>query len=75
MQSRDIPVERVCLLNPKVPLTPTPSDGDAGKFTWFFFGVRPRPFFPALSSFAVSPSNIVFLFLSVADFGWFGWSG
>jgi hypothetical protein len=56
MQSRDIPLERVCLLDPKAPLTPTPSDGDAAKFTWFFFDVRHRPFLLSLfllSSFTV----------------------
>jgi hypothetical protein len=45
MKSRDvdIPLERVCLLDPKASLALTPSDGDAGKFTWFLFGVRPIP--------------------------------
>jgi hypothetical protein len=37
-----------CLLDPKAPSMPTLSDGDAGKFTWFFFSVRLRPFFPSL---------------------------
>src|SRR6266576_1705966 len=43
MKSRDIdiPLEQVCLLDPKASLALTPSDGDAGKFTWFLFGVRP----------------------------------
>src|SRR6267154_4584219 len=37
MKSRDvdIPLEQVCLLDPKASLALTPSDGDAGKFTWF----------------------------------------
>ena len=51
MKSRDvdIPLEQVCLLDPKASLALTPSDGDAGKFTWFLFGVRPRPFpFPPI---------------------------
>ena len=41
MKSRDIdiPLERVCLLDPKASLALTPSDGDAGEFTWFLFGV------------------------------------
>ena len=43
MQSRNMPRERVCLLDPKASLALTPSDGDAGKFTWFLFGVRPQP--------------------------------
>jgi len=36
----DIPLERVCLLDPKASLALTPSDaaGDAGNFTWFLFG-------------------------------------
>jgi len=41
MNSRDIdtiPLERVCLLDPKASLALTPSDGNAGKFTWFLFG-------------------------------------
>lgn len=50
MKSRDIdiPIERVCLLDPKASTALTPSDGDAGKFTWFLFGVRSRslPFPP-----------------------------
>jgi hypothetical protein len=43
MKSRDIdiPLERACLLDPKAPSALTPADGDAGKFTWFLFGVRP----------------------------------
>jgi hypothetical protein len=50
MKSRDIdiPLERVCLLDPKASLALTPSDGDAGKFTWFLFGVRPRPSLPPI---------------------------
>jgi hypothetical protein len=40
----DISLEQVCLLDPKASLALTPSDGDAGKFTWFLFGVRPHPF-------------------------------
>ena len=57
MKSRDIdiPLEQVCLLDPKAPLALTPSDGDAGKFTWFLFGVRPilpiHRFFLSFSSF------------------------
>jgi hypothetical protein len=45
MKTRDIeiPLERVCLLDPKASLALTPSDGDTGKFTWFLFGVRPIP--------------------------------
>ncbi|KAF8495453.1 DUF431-domain-containing protein [Russula emetica] len=40
MKSRDIdiPLERVCLLDPKASLALTPSDGEEGKFTWFLFG-------------------------------------
>jgi hypothetical protein len=51
MKSRgdiDIPLEQVCLLDPKASLALTPSDGDAGKFTWFLFGVRPSPIHPSL---------------------------
>ncbi|KAF8477713.1 hypothetical protein DFH94DRAFT_755261 [Russula ochroleuca] len=43
MQSRNIPQECVCLLDPKASLALSPSDGDAGKFTWFLFGVRDDP--------------------------------
>ena len=51
-QTRNIPHERVCLLDPKASLALTPSDGDAGKFTWFLFGVRPQLcFFASLSPF------------------------
>jgi hypothetical protein len=57
MKSRDIdiPLEQVCLLDPKASLALTPSDGDAGKFTWFLFGVRPVPPSIALPSFLPSP--------------------
>ena len=49
-QTRNIPHERVCLLDPKASLALTPSDGDAGKFTWFLFGVRLQLcFFASLS--------------------------
>jgi len=43
MQARDIPLEHVCLLDPKAPTALTPADGDgdaASKFAWFLFGVR-----------------------------------
>ena len=52
MQSRNIPHERVCLLDPKASLALSPSDGDTGKFTWFLFGVRP-----------LSPSFVFLAFL------------
>jgi hypothetical protein len=68
MKSRDIdiPLEQVCLLDPKASLALTPSDGDAGKFTWFLFGVRPSPY-PSLvysfilSSFTILSSSVSFL--------------
>jgi Predicted SAM-dependent RNA methyltransferase len=81
----DIPLERVCLLDPKASLALTPSDGDAGKFTWFLFGVRPVPSRPfpsihihcsfSLSSFVPSslshpPSH----FLCSALFWSVGWN-
>ena len=43
MQARNIPLEHVCLLDPKAPTALTPADGDgdaASKFAWFLFGVR-----------------------------------
>ena len=54
MQARNIPLEHVCLLDPKAPTALTPADGDAAsKFAWFLFGVRilrspflPKPFRP-----------------------------
>jgi hypothetical protein len=61
MQARNIPLEHVCLLDPKAPTaitpplpSPSPADGDAAsKFAWFLFGVRilrspflPKPFRP-----------------------------
>src|SRR6266478_6370541 len=49
MKSCDIPLERVCLLDPKASLALTPSDGDAGsetRFPWARFGLRPVFFFP-----------------------------
>lgn len=68
MKSRDadtIPLERVCLLDPKASLALAPSDGDAGKFTWFLFGVA-SPFFPLPPSLSDLVSFPVFgLFWSV----------
>ena len=60
MKSRDIniPLEQVCLLDPKASLALTPSDGDAGKFAWFLFGVRPIPFpFPSPPVHRPSPPS------------------
>src|SRR6266850_5436100 len=50
MQARNIPLERVCLLDPKAPTALSPTDGDADSsssssssntfnFAWFLFGV------------------------------------
>ena len=59
MQSRNIPHERVCLLDPKSSLALLPSDGnsdgDTGKFMWFLTGSSlvcvPLPFFYPLAFF------------------------
>jgi hypothetical protein len=58
----DIPLERVCLLDPKASLALTPSDGDAGKFTWFLFGVRPVP------SLSLHPHSLLFLSFFLRSF-------
>jgi hypothetical protein len=48
MQARNIPLERVCLLDPKASTALSPADGDAessssrssnSNFAWFLFGV------------------------------------
>jgi len=39
MKERNIPLEKVCLLDPKAMTALGPEDGD-GKFQWFLFGVR-----------------------------------
>lgn len=78
MKSRDIdiPLERVCLLDPKASLPLTPSDGDAGKFTWFLFGVRPLfPFPHTLLFLRSSPFTVLtfrhpFLWLGVRLLFW-----
>jgi hypothetical protein len=81
MKSRDIdiPLEQVCLLDPKASLALTPSDGDAGKFTWFLFGVRPAPhpslFLPSFTALSPSVSFHVLcsaLFWSVGPMGCYG---
>lgn len=36
-----IPLNKVCLLDPKAERELSPEDGD-GRFEWFLFGVRPR---------------------------------
>jgi hypothetical protein len=47
MQARNIPLDHVCLLDPKAPTALSPSDGGAsGKFSWFLFGVAFLPFLP-----------------------------
>jgi len=54
MQARNVPLEQVCLLDPKASEALTPADGDAGKFAWFLFGVRllvSPPYFPILSAY------------------------
>ena len=38
MAQHSVPLERVCLLDPKAEKELSPSDGD-GKFEWFLFGV------------------------------------
>ena len=68
MKSRDVdvPLERVCLLDPKASSALTPSDGDAGKFTWFLFGVRPplslSLSLPSFDPFPALNSTCVFSF-------------
>lgn len=39
MKTRAVPLEKVCLLDPKAAKELSPEDGD-GRFTWFLFGVR-----------------------------------
>jgi hypothetical protein len=88
MKSRDvdIPLEQVCLLDPKASLALTPSDGDAGKFTWFLFGVRPRPSpfppihrsFSFLSFFLFSFTTLILRLIFCAQLALFlsiGWDG
>ncbi len=42
MKDRKVPLERVCLLDPKAPKPLIPQDG--GEFDWFLFGVRINTF-------------------------------
>jgi ribosome biogenesis SPOUT family RNA methylase Rps3 len=42
MKKHNVPLERVCLLDPKAPAVLAPEDGNA--FDWFLFGVRPIHF-------------------------------
>lgn len=42
MKNNGIPVDRVCLLDPKAPQELSPEDGD-GRFDCFLFGVSPKP--------------------------------
>ncbi len=39
MKSKDVPLEKVCLLDPKATQEISPEDGN-GVFEWFLFGVR-----------------------------------
>lgn len=39
MDQSSLPLDKVCLLDPKAELELTPADGD-GRFEWFLFGVR-----------------------------------
>jgi ribosome biogenesis SPOUT family RNA methylase Rps3 len=43
MKQRNVPLERVCLLDPKAPKPLNPQDGE-GEFDWFLFGVRINTF-------------------------------
>ena len=54
MQTHGIARERVCLLDPKATQALAPSDGDAGEFAWFLFGVR----YPLPSPFSSSCSRL-----------------
>ena len=38
MKTENVPLEKVCLLDPKAPQELSPEDGD-GRFEWFLFGV------------------------------------
>lgn len=38
MGASDVPLEKVCLLDPKAEKQLSPEDGD-GRFSWFLFGV------------------------------------
>ena len=40
MEEKGIPLEKVCLLDPKAERELAPEDGD-GRFEWFLFGVGP----------------------------------
>ncbi|KZT08147.1 DUF431-domain-containing protein [Laetiporus sulphureus 93-53] len=42
MKSADVPMEKVCLLDPKAEKEISPEDGD-GRFAWFLFGVSDDP--------------------------------
>jgi hypothetical protein len=42
MKEHNIPLERVCLLDPRAEQEISPEDGD-GRFTWFLFGVSASP--------------------------------
>ncbi|KAI0265343.1 SAM-dependent RNA methyltransferase [Gloeopeniophorella convolvens] len=42
MRARGVPLEQVCLLDPRAPAPLAPDDGD-GRFAWFLFGVRDDP--------------------------------
>jgi ribosome biogenesis SPOUT family RNA methylase Rps3 len=43
MKERGIPLEKVCLLDPKAEKVLAPEDGDGG-FDWFLFGVSIRAY-------------------------------
>lgn len=43
MKNSGIPIDKVCLLDPKAEAELSPEDGD-GRFDWFLFGVRPFSF-------------------------------
>jgi ribosome biogenesis SPOUT family RNA methylase Rps3 len=42
MKQNHVPIDRVCLLDPKARLELSPQDGEGG-FDWFLFGVRDAP--------------------------------
>lgn len=48
MKELSVPLEKVCLLDPKAEVQLSPQDGD-GRFTWFLFGVRMSYFYLSLA--------------------------
>ncbi|KAG6829826.1 hypothetical protein H0H92_003369 [Tricholoma furcatifolium] len=68
MKEKGIPLEKVCLLDPKAPAVLSPEDGD-GRFDMFLFGAMTRPVidFPTIRFNAKESVEMPFRYITTSD--------